>query len=128
MCGLTLGATGALSGLTRGSGLGWCTAAGRFGWMFCIAAGAGSSINRASMGSGSTGLWGGFAIKYANPHNAIAQISRADGSVQGRRRQGLSILQYVFIKVVSLNMFDCDQEMLRTRIAGLQHRLDGDTL
>ena len=73
-------------------------------------------------------LWGGFAIKYANPHNAIAQISRADGSVQGRRRQGLSILQYVFIKVVSLNMFDCDQEMLRTRIAGLQHRLDGDTL
>ncbi len=67
----------------------------------------------------------GLSIKYADPHNAAAQISRAAGSVQGRRRQGLSILRSVLIEIVSLNMFDCNQKMLRTRIAGLYHRLDG---
>ncbi len=76
------------------------------------------------MGGVSTCRLVGFPIKYANPHNAIAQSSRAAGSVQGRRRQGLSMLRSDFNEVVSLNMFDCYEKMLRTRIAGLHHRLD----
>jgi len=76
------------------------------------------------MGGGPTGRWTGFSIKCVNPHNAAAQISRAVGSVQGRRRQGLSILRSVIIERVSLNMFDCKKKVLRTRVTGLYHRLD----
>ncbi len=71
---------------------------------------------------------GGFFHKISYPHNATAQISRAVGSVKGRRCQGLSIFRSVLIEVVSLNMIDSYQKMLRTRIAGLYHRLDGYTI
>ncbi|MFZ1035861.1 MAG: hypothetical protein WAN57_01520 [Smithella sp.] len=126
--GITCGITGACCGLTRGSGLGWRTVAGRLVWTLGGTAGTGRSINWASMGGGSTDQWEGFSIKNANPHNAIVQTSRAVGSVQGRRRQGLSIIRSVLIEVVSLNMFDCYKKMLCARIAGLNHRLDGNTV
>src|SRR5208283_2196490 len=110
--------------MTGGGGLGCSTAAGGPGSIISVATATGSSINWASMGGGA-GRWVGSCMKYADAHNAVAQISRAVGSVQGRRRHGLSILRSVLIEMVSLNMFDCNQKMLRSCIAGLYHRLDG---
>ena len=40
---------------------------------------------------------GGLFHKYANPHSARVKISRAEGSVQGRLRQGISISRNVLI-------------------------------
>jgi len=64
-------------------------------------------------------------MRKARAQSTAAEMSRAVGTVHGRRAQGLSVLQG---PAGSVNMLHRYEEMLRPCRAGLEHRLDGDAV
>jgi hypothetical protein len=78
--------------------------------------GAGISIICASMAGGSGSRSLGLPMEYANAKSIVAQIAKDAGKVHGRRRQGLSLSKLPSVSTL-IDMFDRDQEVLRTGLA-----------